>query len=365
MKILKLMLVVAVPLLLLAACNKDDDASTEPDTQAAPKVNILTVFAPGQLGDMGYADLVLKGVNAIENDSTANIRLDYITANDIESLQEWILWWAKEYTVAQDGTPFSRRLLVMTELYMAKWFSTLTGSLKQGDEVLLLKASEDDIKKAAQILGDKIPVYGLNISAAGSVRYYAKVYTDFLETCKQSGHKKNIGLYRLYGDATGLYRDSIAETLQEIFNQPVPAEHILSEESGLYNTELSYNTFQEAYKTCSESLFSRAEKDPYDIFSILDFGSSNSGAKFSLMGRNDYYTLLPVMLDTDGSWRTGHFCINRHFDLAVTNWLKKWCKTQPSEMPAYEIHGDWDGYTTNNIDTLIINYKISQLNGTK
>lgn len=362
-KILTILLILAMT---LAACHKDDDNEDDDSNIAPPqhsmsKVQIMTVFAPGQLGDQGYADLVMKGINALSIDSTINADIEFMTSTDIETLQKTILTWATENTTSRDGTPYSRRLLVMTELYMAKWFAAITSALREGDEVLLLKASESDIKTAAQILGERIPVYGINISAASAVREYVQVYLDILEICNQQLHPHNIGYYRLYSQETGLYRDSVAEAIQEVLQLPAPpvAKNILTQEGELYNTDMAGTSFEQAYMMCATELLKRAKDDLFDIFSIIDFGSSNSGATFYLMGNNSNYDIFPLLLDSQPRWHSKSFSIVRHFDRAIDTWVRNWLKQEPSTMPSIENHGGWDGYCEIDIDYIEIVLKLS------
>lgn len=348
--------------ILLAACYKDDDSSSLSDTQQASLVQIMAVFAPGQLGDQGYADRVLKGVNAIQNDTTIKADVQFMSSPDIESLRQQLLVWASSGTSAADGAPYSRRLLVMTELYMAKWFASLTDSLQVGDEILLLKSSENDVRKAAQIIGQQTPVYGLNISAAESIRKYAEIYMSFIHECMPERVTYNIPIYRLYSQDMGLYRDSVSETLQESLGLsalPV-ATSILSKEGELYSTDISGTAFEKAYATCAEQLFARAQKDPLDLFSVIDFGATNSGVNYYLMEQNSEYGIFPILLDSEPRWHLKRFCITRHFDDAIQSWVKRWCSSEPSSMPMMENHGGWDGFCTEEIDDMEIGFKISE-----
>ncbi|MBQ3688338.1 MAG: hypothetical protein II937_00555 [Bacteroidales bacterium] len=363
---MKRLIILTAIICLLAACHKDDDEYTPPEPQAS-KIQIMTVFAPGQLGDRGYADRVMKGVNALQQDNTIHADIEFMTSYDIKTLQTALLDWAQNTTSSPDGTPYSRRLLVMTELYMAKWFAGMTSALRDGDEILLLKATQSDAQKAAQILGAKIPVYALNISAASSVRTYARTYIDFLEQCGQSSHIRNISVYRLYNQETGLYRDSLVEALQETLQLAAPPafSHMLDTEGELYSTDIAGSLFEKVYETCASTLFARAEKDAYDLFSIIDFGSSNSGADFYLMGKNSNCNILPIMFDCEYTNGFQRFNIIRHFDRALSQWIERWLRSQPSEMPLAETHGGWDGFCTEYIDDIAIEFKIRELTSWK
>lgn len=362
-----ILIAILAMMILFPACHKDDEESPdvqEPSQEA--RTQIMTVFAPGQLGDLGYADRILKGVNALQGDKTFKADVEFMTSSDMEALRNTLLVWAAQNRTSSDGTPYSRRLLVMTELYMAKWFADITGSLQEGDEVLILKTNESDVKKAAEILGPETHVYGLNISAASAVRKYAQIYKEFLEACHQSEHTQDISLYRLYGQATGLYRDSVMEALQEVLNLAAPpaSTSILEKEGELYDTDIAEKTFKKAYQICATQLFPRFEKDKYDLFSILDFGVANSGANFYLMGMNADNDILPIMLDGESRAHLRRYAITRHFDKALVEWVRQWIEKEPASMPLIETHGGWDGYCTEDIDEWEIAIIIENYNET-
>ena len=56
----RICLVTLLAAVLFVGCKSDDDKSTP--APPANRVQVTTVFAPGQLGDMGYADRVMKGL---------------------------------------------------------------------------------------------------------------------------------------------------------------------------------------------------------------------------------------------------------------------------------------------------------------
>jgi hypothetical protein len=49
--------------LCVTSCKDDDDKSAP--AQPKSRVQVTTVFAPGQLGDMGYADRVVEGLSTL------------------------------------------------------------------------------------------------------------------------------------------------------------------------------------------------------------------------------------------------------------------------------------------------------------
>ena len=98
--------------LLVAACSKNEDSDPQPDpSQTVKKAPLLmnVMFAPGQLGDKGYADNVMEGVNALLGNDSLEVR--FIAPRNLEDAQRWIKTSATSYST--EG--YERRLLVLTE----------------------------------------------------------------------------------------------------------------------------------------------------------------------------------------------------------------------------------------------------------
>ena len=63
----KICLITLLAAVLFVGCKSDDDEPTpSKPTETTHRVQIMTVFAPGQLGDLGYADRVMRGVSTLK-----------------------------------------------------------------------------------------------------------------------------------------------------------------------------------------------------------------------------------------------------------------------------------------------------------
>ena len=181
----KFCLISLLAAVLLTGCKSDDNDPTP--AQATPRVQVMTVFAPGQLGDRGYADRVMKGVSTLKKTDTDDVEASIISADDVQTTRQMMRDWAAKATSTVDGASYSRRLLVLTEPYMVDWLAEVKSQLKAADEVLLLKVSEDDVKAAAQTLGMGDRVHGLNISAAASVKRFDDARRQCLRAAGRTG----------------------------------------------------------------------------------------------------------------------------------------------------------------------------------
>lgn len=333
-----------------AACKGDDDAPSAVAPSA--RVQVMTVFAPGQLGDQGYADRVMKGVNMLKkSDSDADsVEVDFIASYDVETTCSKLADWAAGYTSSLDGAPYSRRLVLLTEPFMVKWLAAAKESLTATDEVLLLKADSADVEAAAVALGlEAGRVHGLNISAASAVEHFEQARMDFYDAIGE--HEMQTHLLRLYKDDTVQHRDSISATIwrmsPDISN--IPTMTVMEEEGELYSTNLQGTAFQTSYGLCG-FYWSLASLFDTHIFAIIDLGAANSGAQFFLMGSNENMRVIMMMLDAESNTVQHRFAITRHFDRAIAAWTETWLRQPTATMPLMETHGGWDGYCTDDID---------------
>jgi hypothetical protein len=334
---------------MMAACSSDND---EPEAvQPVARVQIMTVFAPGQLGDQGYADRVMKGVNTLMKDDAGldSVEVNFIASYDVETTCAMMADWVGRRASVLDGTPNSRRLLVLTEPYMVKWIADMKNQLTANDEVLLLKADANDVEAAAQTLGMTGRVHGLNISAASAVRHFEEARKAYYEAIGENEIETN--MMRLYTDSVVNYRDSICETIMEMSPDIdyVPGFHIFDQGGVVYSTEFQETAFQTAYSLCGLMSWLAAISESR-LFTIVDLGSANSGAEFFLMGSNEDMRVIMVMLDGESNTALHRFAIIRDFDRALDGWTQQWLRQPLGTMPLMELHGGWDGYCTDDID---------------
>ncbi len=342
-------LILLLGLGMMAACSSDDD---EPEVvQPVARVQVMAVFAPGQLGDQGYADRVMKGVNTLMKADAGidSVEVNFIASYDVETTCTMLADWVGRRASVLDGAPNSRRLLVLTEPFMVKWLADMKNQLTANDEVLLLKVSDDDVEAAAQTLGMEGRVHGLNISAASAVRHFEEARKAYYEMI--GGSEIQTNMMRLYTDSVVNYRDSVCETIMEMSPDIdyVPGFHIIDQGGLVYSNEFQETAFELAYSLCG-LMRAIATLASSRLFTIVDFGSANSGAEFFLMGSNEDMRVIMVMLDGESNTALHRFAIIRDFDRALDGWTQQWLRQPLGTMPLMELHGGWDGYCTDDID---------------
>lgn len=352
----KICLVTLLAAVLFTGCKSDDDNSTP--APPAPRVQVTTVFAPGQLGDMGYADRVMKGVSSLKKTDSNDVEVSIISSDKVETTRKMLADWAATTSSAIDGATYSRRLLVLTEPYMVDWLAAVKSQLKTTDEVLMLKANEADVQAAAQTLGLG-SVYGLNISAAASVKRFDDMRRQYCQWNALNLDTVSIGTVRLYDDGVVAYRDSISETLKVLSVDPQDDyKFSLIDQAGeQYSTRYKVTAFEAAYHVCGlcyamaiQRADSLENERAFKTFVISDLGSANHGADLFLVSTNQRIGVIMLMLDAESNTDMLRFSVIRHFDRALANWTQRWLKQPQGSMLQMEKHGSWDGYCTDDID---------------
>ena len=125
-----MMLLTAAVLLLTASCSKDDDKPqpVNPPVAAGARLQVMMVFAPGQLGDGGYADGLLQGVSALQlpeamKSWTDTIDVHFISLYSVADTRQALKNWAATAAHPFYESTYERRLLVLTEPYMTAWLA--------------------------------------------------------------------------------------------------------------------------------------------------------------------------------------------------------------------------------------------------
>lgn len=323
----------------LTACSSDDsdDNGTGITTQVAP-MQVAVVFEPGQLGDQGYADRILRGLTQIKQDEEAaaksELDVKYFSLDDATNTQKAISQW-----VQQRNNPYvlqasyERRLLVLTKATQLEWLNGL--NLNENDEVLLLNTDKEAI--ASSSLGNRIHI--LNISAAAAAKKYFEG-VDEMERQEAVPVVEDLGLIRL--NDKQVYADSISEAFKEHYADKREFQTIYFDEERDMDSNMTTASYRFA------KLFSDYEMMGF-YFTIIDLGSANMGYDYYLFNNEKDYART-LVLDAEINRVLPRFAICRKFDEAMINWVNRWKTTNVGGMPQVEWHGAWDGYVDDDID---------------
>ena len=326
--------------LLVAACSKNEDSDPQPDpSQTVKKAPLLmnVMFAPGQLGDKGYADNVMEGVNALWGNDSLEVR--FIAPRNLEDAQRWIKTSATSYST--EG--YERRLLVLTEPYMTDLFNLVKDVLLPTDEVLILKMDEADINETARQFSLGSRVHGLNIPVTKPVRRFCQYIRHWAENSEVPVPPSvQIPVYRLFEDNAYPYRDGMMETIQQEMGDRVEFVHIglgSLEDVGISMNGSSQSMVESAFEAAQIAQLS-AESSGCP-FVLVDLGAGNAGWDYYLLSQA--YTASPLrtlILDAQRASRLDRFYISRHFGKALREWVREWMRKPAGAMPPQVTHDD-------------------------
>ncbi len=337
-----------ITLVILAlSCSKKSLLPEEPSAQGTGVTHqVMVLFAPGQLGDNGYADAVMSGLYSLKKKGGVFPEADaldvrFISADTYRETLNQLTSWLKDNANPFSGQPYERRLAVITEPYMLEWFDEHYAQFKEGDEILVMKVNEQDVREAASDYFLDGKIHGLNISAACSARAFCAYMkaTDPDET--------TLPFFRLYSEQIVSHRDS----LYEVFSKELKSKDNVF----LYplSTEASEGIFSSTYETTAlEAAFQWANmmQLAYNMqtnsYAVVDLGAANAGWDYFLMDAPET-TFTSLLLDARPMSLASRFIITRDFGKALSQWCVRWVRGD--RMPEMEVHGGWDGYCTDNI----------------
>jgi hypothetical protein len=176
-------------------------------------------------------------------------------------------------------------------------------------------------------------MYLLNISAAAAARHFCQ-YIDRKAAEDPLTSGKDIWMLRR--DTSYPQADSIIEVITKYFGNEADVRS-----TSLRDMKATANT------TIATAYIAAGILSSAGIHNALcDWGAANDGIAYYLYNHGS--TTQTVFLDT--SPNNGiNYSIIRYFDTALTNWLNRWHKAAAGSMPERETHGEWDGYTSDNI----------------
>ena len=341
-------LIIPLLLLLTIACSKNNDEPLPTSDEKSSQYEVMVVFAPGQLGDNGYADNVLQGINSVSQKDTEeeadSMNVSFIATYDQDDLATAVKDWASNAANPFHSGDYERRLLVLTEPYLSPLLADIGPLLRPSDEVLLLKVNEDDVESLAQRYGLNDRIHGLNISAATSARNYCRNMRQLVEGPSLSIFDEIISLdtlyfFRLYDNQTVTYRDSIYETLQEEFGQTstivtTSINNLAGE--GIFSVEHGNSVIESAFNIANEML--RRHEDWNASFAFVDLGNGNAGWDYFLLGTSILHCFRTLMLDVPDDMGLGRAEIQRHFGDALLQWSSDWASSPTGTMPRQVTH---------------------------
>ena len=357
-----MMLLTAAALLLTASCNKDDDKPqpVNPPVAAGARLQVMMVFAPGQLGDGGYADGLLEYASGMEfleimPDAEDSIDVQFISLYSVNDTRQALQEWAAAVThpFYKDAT-YERRLLVLTEPYMTAWLADVKGYLRETDEVLVMKADEAYTQQVANTYGLGTRAHGLNYDLAPSIRLYCDNVRWMIDNPDYApgffGDKPEVVIMRRFNTKQNYYCDGIEDVIRQQLGNDVNltvyalADYVQADDLS-EQTNVAY--IQAAY-TAAAQLDQHFQQTGYG-FVIADMGTCNFGMLNYLLGSPLYHYEV-VMLDSN-PYTYNYMAICRN-GAAVMTWIANWMRQPAAAMPRFWMADD--SYVLQNFTEVLV-----------
>ncbi len=371
--------------LVLTSCSKDDEGGQQPAPVPVPtpdtltvegaKLQVMVVFAPGQLGDQGYADNVMDSIVQMQQQQKLgkadSINIDFIALYSFQDTRQRLRDWAAEPANPYYNHDYDRRLLVLTEPYMTRWIGDFDSLLRPTDEVLLLRATEADLQKvAATRVQNQQRLHALNIDIVPTFQWYATYIAELTKINYEEYHEENeeeeydddeeyreapfpdhvkLYIYRQYDPTVVTYSDGMEETLRQELGPDAEINMLYVEnklDDGNFN-EGTKNSYLEIVYQTAYQIAEQSYEDGYSYF-IFDLGVWNIGAlNFLRRGVDSFW---PLMIDTssDGDgYNNCAYTVKRDYGRALQEWIIDWCHQPAATMPQSRTLGS--GYITDDL----------------
>ena len=311
-------------------------------------MQVCVVFEPDELGDQGYADNVLRGIEQVNriDPATGKERLDMrlmslpTTAETSRQLNLWINDRANSFYPEQN---YERRLLVLTHVSLLDGIDFST--FPEQDELLLLDA-DPNLAHSHTLQGLGKRVHFVNISAADAARRYYRQCSEWADLNDEDIFR-NVCTIRWYKGIS--YQDSVDIAIQEMFDAGVAEGRIdtmtvVEKEEDLKeydNTNL--RQFGYTFATFIDMLH-----ETMNFGSVIcDMGRASSGFDTYIFAHSPEF--ITLLIDAESCLSKQRYAVQRQFGRATAQWISRWLDAEPQSMPTLQWHGRWDGYCTDDI----------------
>jgi len=366
--------------LVLTSCSKDDEGGQQPAPVPVPtpdtltvegaKLQVMVVFAPGQLGDQGYADNVMDSIVQMQQQQKLgkadSINIDFIALYSFQDTRQRLRDWAAEPANPYYNHDYDRRLLVLTEPYMTRWIGDFDSLLRPTDEVLLLKATEADLQKVAATSALNQRLHALNIDMSPTLRWYATYITENLKQSKiiwDANHEEGeneeeeyddwyddwdddwydereapipdhvkLYIYRQYDPTVVTYSDGMEEVLRQELGPDAEINMLYVEnklDDGNFNEGTKNSYLETVYQTAYQ--ISEQGYEEGRSYFIFDLGVWNIGAVNFM--ENGFCSFSALMIDACVDYEVGADVIKNDYGHALQDWVNDWCQQPAATMP--------------------------------
>lgn len=296
-------------LALLQSCKKD-----VPGKPSSAYPEILVLFSPDGLGDMGYNDEVLRGIELFMNEKDMDFYISFMTPTDYEIAEFLIrMWWAERNAATASDGSVPRKLLLLAD----SGYADIARKVMKASEInidLSVLAFETEAPEDASepIRTFEFSMYGASWLAAKTARALGCAHPLVL-----------------LGDGSNTTLHDGRDGFLDGFQAEVPVEALAYDWQG-------YCMPMEAY----QQMYDYAQHHDF-IFSIS--GGSNMGI-YRYLRENPDCGVFTAGMDTDQSPYSTLIVgsLVKRIDLVLHKYLCDWYKRV--EVPNHQYFGLESGY---------------------
>ena len=306
------------PVILLSvsgiACSNDNN--DEPDIPTTPTPQIIVMYAPGGLGDQGYNDRILAGVQNFKKTYHDDVEMYQYSPGSLEDAGRLLIDWL---SLPQSETP--ALFVVGSSDYENLLYEILEEQSLTPNKRLLL--FESDGRENLPVTTFRLSIYGASYLAGVTAAELLENDSNALILLAHPGDN-------VIAKAETGFRDGFKDTRETLQAAgEVYTEYLAQDWSGYISTQSAYQRMSDWAKS-------------YDyIFPVA--GGSNQGIYRYTREYPDAPLTAGMDIDQSGLSRNITGCVIKHIDRVVYKYMEKWLTT--GELPASSVFGLESGYT--------------------
>jgi len=324
-------------LFAIMACQKETETVRK---ETGAPFQMTVVFAPGQLGDLGYADNVIRGLGELKHIDISSagdsLSVEFMSFATLKDTKNILKAWAADPKNPFFGNEYRRRYLVLTEPFMIPWLEDIRDDIREYDEVILLKVNQADVEAAASTYGLGRKVHGVNIRLDATIQKFLTFVKADSEACEEEGFDllhDQIPVYRLFSPDVMNYRDGVVDILvQDKGEENIPVKWIIDNVNSNASPFNSLNLVNAAMAYAQEMAVTQEEE--LLAYAIVDMGSGNSGWDCYLLGQESPFEFRSLMIDSQDFYANiNRYYVQRDFGAVLVKWMEDAMLLPPGAMP--------------------------------
>ncbi len=313
--ILRLML----PVVFTVAGWSCSSESEEPDQPAGPTPQIIVLYGPGGLGDQGYNDCILAGIQNFKKDHRDDVEIYQYSPGVIEDAERLLTDWL---SLPESNVP--TLFIAGSNDYEDMIGNVLTDRSLTSNKRLLL--FESDNAARLPVTTFRLSMYGASylagVTAAAYMNRYAQSDGGNADALILLAHRADAAIARA-GDG---FRDGFNDSADD---GTVFTEYLAEDWTGYVSAQIAYQRMSDWAKSYGF------------IFPVA--GGSNQGVYRYTREHADAPLTAGMDVDQSGLTRNITGSVIKHIDKVIYNYMETWLTS--GELPESAVFGLESGYT--------------------